>query len=422
MMLRGGTLFYALGIAVVLALMSGGLLLTAHFERLRLLHDQRSDAVIRNASSGLQLLLGNQSLVSYDAPAEIDLFGENRDSVKLTLRRWGVFEIALSEAHNRALSHQTAALTGFKLPPGDNTALRMADLERPLAICGNTLLRGDCYLPAGGIKRTYIEGQNYLRDRDVYGLEKKAARMLPEPDKALISRIDSLLAGKFLSTDSIVLPAELGNADSLKHSFFATPVLVKSSGKLVLSNQHISGNYCFYSPVAIRIESTAELHDVLLVAPYIEIAANVRGNFQAFARDSLHTGKKTELAYPSVLGIITTKQSPPQTQLIIGEENKIAGLIFGIQTVPDFTRTLLITITTKTEITGQVWCNDLLDLRGKVFGDVGCKLFRLQTNSAVYDNQLLDGEIDRSKRPDAIVLPALIKSGTEQKQVAQWLY
>jgi hypothetical protein len=148
----------------------------------------------------------------------------------------------------------------------------------------------------------------------------------------------------------------------------------------------------------------------------------VRGNFQAFARDSLRTGKKTELTYPSVLGIITTKQSPPQTILLIGEENKIAGLIFGIQTVPDFTRTLLISISTKTEITGQVWSNDLLDLRGKVFGDVGCKLFRLKTNSAVYDNQLLDGEIDRSKRPDAIVLPALIQMAGEQKQVAQWLY
>jgi hypothetical protein len=421
-MLRGGTLFYALGIAVVLALMSGGLLLTAHFERLSLLHDQRSDAVIRNTASGLELLMGTQQLVPYDTPTEIELYGDGHDSVQLTLRRWGLFGVALSQAHNGTLTHRTAALTGFRAPATDNTALRVADLERPLGICGNTTLRGDCYLPTGGIRRTYVEGQNYTGQRDVYGLEKKAARMLPEPDKALVRRIDSLLAGKFLATDSLVAFAALANTDSLTHSFFASPAIVKSSGALVLSNFSVSGNVCFYSPVRIKVEASAQLTNVLLVAPYIEIDNEVTGCFQAFARDSLRTGKKVALTYPSVLGIITTKQSPEQTRLHIGEENTIAGLVFGIQTVPDFRRTLLISIDKKTELTGQLWCNDLVDLKGEVYGDVTCKMFRLQTPSAVYENQLLNAVIDRSKRPAAFVQPALVNESSMQLHVAQWLY
>ncbi|MCU0436182.1 MAG: hypothetical protein MUC87_22185 [Bacteroidia bacterium] len=420
-MLRGGTLFYALGIAVVLALMSGGLLLTAHFERLSLLHDQRSDAVIRNTASGLELLMGTQRLVPYDTPTEIDLFGNGRDSVRLTLRRWGLFGVALSQAHNGTLTHRTAALTGFGAVANDNTALRLADLERPLGICGNTILRGDCYLPTGGIRRTYVEGQNFTGQRDVYGLEKKATRMLPEPDKALVQRIDSLLAGKFQSTDSLLTFAELSDADSLTHSFYASPAIVKSTGALVLSNKSVSGNICFYSSVRIKVEATAQLTNVLLVAPYIEIANEVKGSFQAFARDSLRTGKKVELAYPSVLGIITTKQSPEQTRMQIGEENKIAGLVFGIQTVPDFRRTLLIAIDNKTELTGRLWCNDLVDLKGSVFGDVSCKMFRLQTPSAVYENQLLNAVIDRSKLPAAFVQPALVSESATPKQIAQWL-
>ena len=421
-MLRGGALFYALALAVVLAFMSGGLLLAAHLERLQLARDRSSDAVIANANSGLQLLLGKQQLVAYDTPAELDLFGQRHDSVSLTLRRWGLFDVLLSRAHNRKLEHRIAALAGAASLPNDNTALRMADLERPLGVCGKTILRGDCYLPTGGIRHTYVEGQNFTGERDVYGSIKTAPRMLPEPDKALLRRLDSLLAGKFAATDSLIALPDAAEVDSLANSFFNAPAVARYNNAIVLRNQTLCGNICIYSSRSIRVEASANLQDVLLIAPYIELADKVEGRFQALARDSLRTGKEVKLNYPSVLGIVTSKQSPPQTWLQTGEKCSIDGLLFGMQTVPDFTRTLLLSTGEETKVRGRIWCNELVDLRGTVYGDVSCKLFRLQTRSAVYENQLLNAEIDRSKRPGYFVLPALHSTETEEKRIARWLY
>jgi hypothetical protein len=421
-MLRAGTLFYALTIAVVLAMMSGGLILTAHLERLRLQHDQRSDAIIRNAQSGLQLLLGKQQLVNYDAPFDHDLFGNEHDSVRLTLRRWGAYDVAISDAHNRTLRHTCMALTGWAARADDRTALRMANLERPLAITGNTLLRGTCYLPSGGVTSTYAESQSYTRNQLVYGEQRLSERFLPEPDKGLVRRIDSLLNGRFAVTDSLVAAAELNNVDSLVHSFLHAPVVLQSDGPILLRDKYLAGQWCIYSKSSIKVERSAELHDVILIAPNIEIADRVKGNFQAFARDSFSIGEEVELDYPSVIGMLTDVHSPPQTKFEIGRKTRIAGVVFGIQNVQDFTRSLWLKCDEETKITGQVWCNDLLQLKGEVKGDVSCKLFHLQTNSATYQNLLMNATIDRPARPDAFVLSVLVHNETDEKKIVKWLH
>lgn len=420
-MLRGGTLFYALTVAVILAMMSGGLILTAHLERLRLQHDQRSDAVIRNAQSGLQLLLGKQNAVGYDIPLELDLYGTGHDSVALSLRRWGAFDIATAQAHNGILRYTYSALVGWAARSDDHTALRMADLERPLTITGNTLLRGTCYLPKGGVTTSYIENQSYTRDRLVYGEQRQGDRFLPQPNKGLLQRLDSLLNGRFQPTDSLISSAEIDVGDSLQHSFFKTPIIVQSDAPILLQNKSIKGQWCIYSRRSIKVESSMTLEDVVLVAPYIEIANKVKGNFQAFARDSFKIGEEVELNYPSVVGMVADNHSPAQAKFEIGKKTKISGIVFAIQTVEDFTRTLWLRLGDEVSVVGQVWCNDLLELCGEVKGDVSCKLFQLQTNSAMYQNLIMSAAIDRPARPEAFVLSALLHSETDEKKTVKWL-
>ena len=100
-MLRAGSLFYALSISVILALVSISLLLGAHYTRMDLLRDQMREDVFRDSKSGLELLMGDQTAIGYGSPKDIDLFGNGSDSVLLEKKTWGAFEIAISHAHNK---------------------------------------------------------------------------------------------------------------------------------------------------------------------------------------------------------------------------------------------------------------------------------------------------------------------------------
>src|ERR1700751_443003 len=113
-MLRGSYLFYALAITVIMALVSTSLLLAAHYARMRLQRDNLREEVIRNSNSGLQLLLGDQSVVGYDAPADLYLFGNGNDSVLLEKKAWGAFEVAISRAHNTSFHHEIIATIGWQ--------------------------------------------------------------------------------------------------------------------------------------------------------------------------------------------------------------------------------------------------------------------------------------------------------------------
>src|SRR5882757_8672986 len=186
-MLKAGSLFYALSITVIMALLSTSLLLAAHYTRLRIQRDELREETGRNALSGLELLMSDQSPLAYDGAAhETDLFGNRRDSVRLQKKSWGAFDILISEAHHNSLRQTLIAETGWQCDATEINALQLADLDRPLSVTGNTRLKGTCYLPKAGIQRAYIEGQSYSGDQLVYGAIKTSERFLPPYNDTLV--------------------------------------------------------------------------------------------------------------------------------------------------------------------------------------------------------------------------------------------
>jgi hypothetical protein len=374
--------------------------------------------VLRNARSGIELLLGSHP--GSDVAAEHDLFGRGIDSVRLTKRCWGAFEIALSTAHRRNETEELIALVGWQ-DANDNTALVLADLDRPLAITGQSELRGDCYLPVAGIKRAYIEGQSYGGDRLVYGQEKKAPRFLPPCNDTLVKKLLALFDFIPVGDDS-VFPLEMFSAtDSIYNSFRNKPLFIFASGALMIDAQDISGQVCIVSRTKITIGKNASITNALLVAPEIEIEKDAEGQFQAFARDTLIVHENVRLHYPSVLGIIGTARSADVALLQMKKGSHIMGQLFGAGTSSDFRKRVLIAVDANALVYGSIYCADLVDLKGSVFGDVTCAKFELRTNSAVYENHLLSAVINRSKRSPEFAASALSGKKGSRKTVVQWL-
>lgn len=420
-MLRGGSLFYALAITVIMALVSSSLLLAAHYSRLRLQHDQIREEVIRNSKSGLELLMGDQSDIDYSRPEDRDLFGHGSDSVLLEKKLWGAFEIAISHAHNKSLFHELIAAVGWKPDATDRTALILADLDRPLSVTGNTKITGDCYLPKAGIQRAYIEGNSYSGDRLVYGETKISDRFLPKYNDTLVKRIEDLFEFQPGQNDSVIYADVFQQSDSIGNSFLNPTLYVFNEGTIIINSQKISGQVCIISRKAILIGKNSSIHNALLIAPRIEIDDEVNGDFQAFARDSLICGKKVDLHYPTVLGIIGTEKSPDFASLVIGEKSKVFGQLFACNTENDFRKHVIISTAKESVVYGEIYSSDLVDHKGIVYGDVVCTKFELKTNSAEYENHLMNAVIDRPKRSPDYVSSALTRKRTDRKTVVQWL-
>ncbi len=421
-MLRGGSLFYALAITVIMGLVSSSLLLSAYYTRLQLQRDELREEIIRNAKSGLEIAMNESFRESYNSSGDIDLFGKGSDSVFLEVKPWGAFEVAIARAHNKSFTHELIAAVGWKSEQNDLTALVLADLDRPLSITGSTKLTGDCYLPKAGIQRAYIEGSNYSGDKLVYGATKISDRFLPKYNDTLVNRIKLLFEFQPQPNDSVMYYNAFLQADSLSNSFTNQPLYIFSEGTISIRSQKLAGHICIISRQSIIVGKNSALENVLLIAPHIEIEKETEGFFQAFARDSLHIGEEAQLHYPTVLGIIASKKSPNLASLLIGEKSKIVGQLFACNLETDFRKHVLISTAKESIVYGEIYSSDLVDHKGSVYGNITCTKFELKTPSAEYENHLLNAVINRPERSADYVASALTRKPTDKKAIVQWLH
>lgn len=421
-MLRGGSLFYALAITVIMGLVSSSLLLSAYYTRLQLQRDEIRVEMIRNAKSGLEIAMSENFTSDYRSSTDIDLFGKGTDSVFLETKPWGAFEIIISRAHNKSFAHELIAAVGWKPEQNDQTALILADLDRPLSITGSTKLTGDCYLPKAGIQRAYIEGSNYSGDKLVYGNTKVSDRFLPKYNDTLVNRLKLLFEFQPQQQDSVMYYDAFLQSDSISNSFLNKPLYIFSEGTISVTTQKLSGHICIISRKSIKVGKNSSIQNVLLIAPHIEIEEETEGIFQAFARDSLQLGEEAHLHYPTVLGIIASKKSPDLASLFIGSKSTVFGQIFACNLEADFRRHVLISTAKESIVYGQIYSADLVDHKGSVYGNIICSKFELKTPSAEYENHLMNAVIDRPKRSPDYVASALTRKASDKKAIVQWLH
>jgi hypothetical protein len=359
----------------------------------------------RHAQSGLVYAMTHAAELREKEFVPMEMEVSDDAKIEVATASWGVFRLALTRVVKGEKALQKAALFGARSKQ-EVPSIYVCDLHQPISLAGETRLEGTCYLPEQGLKRAYIEGQNYSGTEMMYGVQKISKRELPELEKEFSLRMEDLFKGNLLPGDSLVEFTSL-TGDSIHHDFFNRTLVIRSAEDLRLNEGDYSGNIIFLCPGKISIGKECKLHHVLFFAREIEIE-NDGSDFQAFAREKIVVKEKSVLLYPTALGILQEDKTLPANfkqeepfSIILEKDSKVAGCLLSMRKKYDPRLRLLISLQENSLLFGQLYAQDLAEIRGEVCGSVYCEKLYLKTNSSTYENYLLNAKISsRELSPD----------------------
>ena len=415
-MLKASALYIAIIVALVIGILCSALIATAYFYKAQYQLKFRYDRLQNNIGSGIHILLHNSDS-AYRTPQSLALFREGTDSVSLQKYPWGVFDIGIVKAFIQHDTLYRVFSIASSLDSARWTALYLIDEDRPLSLSGKTTLRGDARLPKAGVKTAYVDNQSYTGDQQlVQGHIRDSERQLP----TLMQQRLTLLGRLFrppLTQDRGLL-----NSPAADRPFRLPTAVTRISN--TLHNIRLSGNIILYSDTTLVIDSTASLHNVIVVAKAIHINSGFHGNCQLYATDSISVERDCHFSYPSCLGIFrdTSAVISFPEKISLGENSSLEGLIFTYEKqqgkLPPF-----IGLGKNVMISGQVYSQGVLSLKDGVDirGNVMTARFLYQNGFTAYENYLINVRIDATAlSPYYLSSPLSPLAGTSQ-HILQWL-
>ncbi|MGE0637864.1 MAG: hypothetical protein AB7P01_15585 [Bacteroidia bacterium] len=417
-MLKAGALLYAVVIALLMAIISSSLILYAYFNRFAIDSLLLKERLDDNAISGINLLISDPELFKPDIFEPYDLFGSGTDSILVKRVPWGMYEVAVCKAFSGIHESIKYALYGASVLSDTNSyALYLADAGDQLSITGHTVIKGNCFVPGGSIKRGYIEGQSFSGAKTSEGQVYSSKKNLPLINKDVVERNkvffqkQSILDKDMFTTDSI------SSKDSIYNSFENAPLVIPELAEL--KDVSITGNVIIVSANQINISKSALLENVIIYAPEISIEDDFRGTLQAFASENIVVGDNVHLEYPSSLTIITDAKRDTSATISIGENCEIQGCLTLVSESEKGNLRDKISLGKNSSVYGQVYCDSYFELKGSVYGQVLCNKFILKTPSSMYENNLLGCTIDNAKLPANFAGSMLLER--KIRQIAEWL-
>ena len=414
--LKAGALQYTIFISVLISL------LVSAFISLTYLQNHFKDKVsmyklaVQNANLGFAFALEQEIVYNQEIHFELDQSINSKITIYKTL--WGVFDLIKVNSQIKNESFQKLALIGGH--NNLNTALYLENKNRPLVLVGKTIIRGNVSLPKSGVKRGNISGHAYHGAQLIYGNINQSSAQLPN-----FSNINYLknIKENIYNNDSLEF-IHINNDQRLVNSFNMPTKIYRQNTRIDLDYVQFTGNFIIESDTLIRVHKTAVLHDIILVAPKIEIDEDVQGNFQAIASQNITIGANSELSYPSAM-ILNDKNSSQlgskknTNQIVINSNAEIKGIVCYLSDHLKNNYQAQIKIQENARITGEVYCDQNIELKGEVTGSVYTKGFIANQNGSVYQNHIYNGEIlveDLPKQYSGLLFDGL------PKQVVKWLY
>ena len=413
-MLKAGSLTYTIFVSIIAAVLCSLMIVLAFMNRSYFIQMDGYDKTMDNAQSGI--VIGMSLSLQDDYEEWHELYEAEEDSVKIKKRKWGAYEIVFSHAQIGKASYQKTAISGYYSKKSGETALWLADKNRPLQLSGEALLKGNCEIPKKGLGRAYIEGENYSRKELLYGKSSVSANSLLPLENDLKSYWNAYFKKELKSQDSVV---DISNMESgLKHSFARKTIVFNSNKAVQVQNVELAGNIILFSEVEIIVGGSAQLNEVILIAPKITVNDNLKGKLHIIARDTLILSEGVQLGYPSSITMINDKGEVPYLKL--DYKVKFRGVISSFEQSIRRTNKLAVEVGKEAEVDGMIYSQGNVELNGKVNGLVMCNNFLLTTSSGIYENHILDGKIDRTKLASNFAgIP--IKGWNNKSEIIQWL-
>ncbi|MCF6347006.1 MAG: hypothetical protein L3J20_01740 [Flavobacteriaceae bacterium] len=415
--LKAGALQYTIFISVVIALLVFAFIGLTYIQGKLRIKGLFFQEVVHAVNQSFDYLAVHK--IPNNEQAVILASAENKIETTANKSHWGIFDITtITSTKGKETFTKTALLGGFQQ---QKTGLYLQNTNQPLVLVGNTRIEGNTYLPEQGVKRGTIAGHSYMGQQLIYGSISQSNDRLP---KILNANYLKTIANEILSKESNVF-IELEENTRLVNSFSEATKIISSNTSIDLRFVALTGNIVIHSTIKIKVYPSAKLKDVILIAPQIEILDKVSGNFQGLATKKITVGKKCELIYPTALVLIEKEKAIKQNnneeinQIIIHKNTELKGIIAFITKDRTDNYKPQIVLEENTVITGEVYCNQNIELKGTVKGSIYTKGFIANQFGSVYKNHIYNGKILNSDLPQQYC--GLSLKNTQQK-VAKWLY
>ncbi|MCL9806429.1 polymer-forming cytoskeletal protein [Flavobacterium amniphilum] len=403
--------------AVLIALLLSGLILYAYTLGYFKKQSKASIENVQLANNVFASLL-HQEKLSADT-VKIKLSGEDFLSESY-LSQWGCFQKAFVRMENRKKVFEKVALFSSIFNANSSPTLCLKETYNPLTVVGQTKLQGNVFLPSQGIKPGYINGNSYYGGQLVYGPVKVNGPKLPELNVEFLNE----LKGNYKKNEQSVESIGNLNQGTNFNSFRKATRILYSDAEIVLDNVSLTGNFILKSGIMIRVRSSAKLKDVILVAPIVIIDDNTKGSFQVAASQAIEVGRGAKLEYPSALMLfdekMTSDANTAESTIKLSENAVVNGNICFLrqyEQMSNFKTNIL--FEKGVTVTGQVYCNGNLEIRGKVSGAVFVNQFVVNEAGSVFVNHINNGVIENVNIP--IMYSGLLFE-KQKKGVVKWLY
>jgi hypothetical protein len=339
----------------------------------------------------------------------MDLFDEQKDSVCLYSTRWGFWNLLRIKASYGQFKELRSFFyaNSFSLTDTMQAALYLCDKQNMLILAGNTLLSGDCYLPQAGVKPGILEGKPYDKKEMLYGKQLNSMPHLPKIDSTTLRKILSLMDTNYLRSHCVLAGRDLNEKGVYSHSFLQPTQLFYLSGKQNLYNKTISGNIIIYANEEINIDKSVRLNNVIIIAPIIRLKKGFTGSLQLFSTDSLIVEEGVKLSYPSVLYNYQSEEH--DGKLMIKQGAEINGAIIAMDKSYD-DKNAKVEIQKNVTIRGMLWVEGYLQFNASVIGHVFTHKFIWNTTASLYENHLLDANINATTLQKQYLYPTLFPS------------
>lgn len=411
--LEASALYYVLFIGMICALVSASLLTLAHLFKMEDLGIERKGLVLVDFQSAVNILLADPPC-GLGESVVMGLFDHQRENIRISRTHWGLFEVAQVSAFQGTDTITKTYFVGQCSAPNERVAFYLEDRNRPLSLCGKTLIEGTCYLPKAGVKRAYIEGQTFHGEHLIHGSAHKNSEPLPE---LLISdtTLDRLYAS--FTDEASGIEGEVLN-DRERVSFNAPSVMVHLNTP-TLKDVQWSGKVMLVSKDRLVIEASAQLKDVIVVAPCIRFEQGFKGSGQFFATDSIILEEAVHLRYPSV-AMIRKQSLDGNARVRLEPGSRLEGMAALIEGSSRRNSQSLIEVHGDATVEGLIYTNAGMDHQGMVHGSVYTNRFLLSTPSSVYENHLLNATISSEQLHDRFAFPAFVESNGK-RALMQWV-
>jgi hypothetical protein len=402
-MIKAHSLLYAVYVCLIIGLLCGAILQQSNlYNQLNVYYNIHEELYLNNAST-INYALGN----GLNSNNETLIDPENKIESTIQKEQYGLLSVLLVKS---IIKNDTIASAHFVGQYSNSkTALYVSNFTQPLSASGKVTIKGDVFLASDRIRETYIN--NKPNQISFQNSIKSSTINLPE-----ISKRCEEIFNSFPSQKVSINNLEKKNDSLYVNSFFNETKEIQITNNQ-LENLIIKGNFVIRSNDSLVISKSAQLEDVIIIAPKVTVLEGFEGTIQVFADEKIYINKKVKLNYPS--SICVQNNGEKGGTIFIDEETKIDGvvLLFGNDLLHIENNS--IEIKNKTQIRGTIYSTGVLSINGKVFGSVYAAKLLYKTSSSSYANCIADVEIDINKKPKYYIDIPIFETNTNRHGVVK---